>query len=302
MSKNGVVEDVLWTEKYRPQTLEEVAMEPDNRAVIQSYLDAGAIPHTLFIGPPGSGKTTVARILIRSLDCVSLPLNASSERGIDTVRAKIGSFVTALTGRRWNIVFLDEADAMTTDAQTALRNLIESYSDLARFILTANYGHRVIAAIQDRCQVLTFGQPPIKERYKVLTRILKAEGIEFTPAIALGYAERFPSMRRMLWAAQRGSIVGNKTLPPVTQSGPVAGPELFQMLLAKNWTAFRGLTTKGDFDVQQGLSDLFWAVPDDHARAGQLRELLGRGVHESGFTPDPVVLFLGVVAGAMERL
>lgn len=301
-TSSDVISEVMWTEKYRPQTLDDLALEPENRQVLESYLDAGEIPHILLLGPAGSGKTTVSRILISELDCTALSLNASAERGIDTVRGKIGTFVTAITGSRWNIVFLDEGDAMTSDAQTSMRNLMESYAERARFIITANYAHRIIAPIQSRCQVLTFGRPPLKERYRILTSVLQKEGIEAAPNIALSYAERYPDLRAMLFAAQRAYLGNGNVLPLATQTGPLSGQEMFQLLLSKNWTAFRRMTTSGDFDVQQALRELFWAVPDEHARAGFLRHTLGKGVHETGFTPDPIILFLGVVAEAMDGL
>lgn len=300
-----VLSDLHWTEKYRPHTLDDVALEPDTRTLLEAYLAAGEIPHLLLGGPPGSGKTTVSRILLDQLDCATLTLNASSERGIDVVREKIGTFVTAVSPFRWNVVFLDEADQMTPDAQTAMRNLIESYADQARFVLTANQVHRIIGPIQSRCQVLTFGRPPLKERYRILVRVLESEGIEFEKATALAYAEKFPDLRRLLHQAQRRYLTAGAdgTLPPVTaDSSEVTGVDLFKMLCDKSWTGLRRVAASGDFDVQQGLRDLFYAIPDNHARVGFLRHVIGRGVHETGFTPDPVVLFLAVTAEAMEGL
>ncbi|KKN68879.1 hypothetical protein LCGC14_0446650 [marine sediment metagenome] len=296
-----VLTDILWTEKYRPTKLEELALESDNRAVLSAYLAAGEIPHLLMAGPPGAGKTTIARILYRALDCRYLVLNASVERGIDVVRGKIGTFVTAMTDARFNIVFLDEADAMTSDAQTGLRNLIEAYADRARFILTANKLFRIIGAIQSRCQLLTLGPPPFKERYRILASVLEREGITAEVPAILTYAERYPDMRRMLWQAQRMYLARGE-LAPATEANTVDGVALFALLEGKNFTGLRQLTTQDTFDVLDGLVELFWAVPDTHARAGFLRHILGKGVHESGFTPDPIVHFLGVCSEAMEGL
>lgn len=302
MTKSKVVNDVLWTERYRPTSLADVGLDPDTRQVLQEYLDAGDIPHLLFLGPAGSGKTTVARILMQALDCVKLVLNASSERGIDTVRLKIGNFVQALTMSRLNVVFLDEADQMTSDAQTALRNLMESYADHARFILTGNYGHKIIGPIQSRCQLLTLAPPPLKERFRILSSVLQKEGIEAGPKIVLGYAEKYPDLRKMLFGAQKGYLsTGQKELPAATTQVSSAS-EMYEALVKKQWAVFRGYTTTAEFEPTQAMRELFWAIPDDHPRAGFLRHTIGRGVHESGFTPDPIVLFLGVVAEAMEGL
>ncbi len=298
---NDPIKDVLWTEHYRPTRLDDLALEPANRAVLAAYIAAGEIPHILMVGPSGSGKTTIARILHRSLDCRRLVLNASAERGIDTVREKIGMFVTMMTDARWNIVFLDEADAMTADAQTALRNLIESYADRARFIFTANKQHRIIGAIQSRCQLLMILPPPLKERYRILAHVLEQENITAEPAVVLSYAERYPDLRRMLMTVQR-AYLAHGTLPSAQSEGSKDGVPLLDLVLKKNWTGLRRLTTTDTFDPQEGLRSLFWAVPDDHPRAGFLRHVIGRGVHESGFTPDPVVHFLGTVAEAMEGL
>lgn len=300
MSANPV-QDVLWVEKFRPTKLEEVALEPATRTLIAEYIAAREIPHLLMVGPPGSGKTTVARILYKALDCRVMTLNASMERGIDTVREKIRAFASAISGARWNVIFLDEADALTADAQTALRNLIEAYAEGARFILTANLGHKIIGPIQSRCQMLTLGRPPFQERYRILASVLATEGITAEPTTILGYAEKYPDMRRMLMAAQKAWLGTARTgLPPAVEGERASGTDLFKMVLEKNWTALRRQSTDGAFDHQQALRELFWSVPDEHGKAGYLRHVFGRGVHETGFTPDPVVLFLAVCAEAME--
>lgn len=300
MAESKDVMGLLWTEKYRPVQLADMALAPENRAVLQAYLDAGEIPHLLLLGPAGSGKTTVAKIICRTLDCRVLALNASKDRGIDVVRQQIGSFVTAQTDARWNICWLDEADHMTTDAQTAMRNQIESYAARSRFILTGNYGSRIIGPIQSRCQVLHLDRPPLKERYRILERVLKAEGITADTPTTLSYVEKFPDLRQTLMQAQR-CVLSKGKLEPAT-SVVVDGAALFANLIKKDWRAMKNLTTTDGFEAQPALRELFYAVPDDHPRAGALRHIIGRGVHETGFTPDPHVLFLGVVAEAMECL
>lgn len=300
--RHGVLTDVLWTEKYRPDDLGDLALSDEIRKVLQSYLDAGEIPHLLLCGPPGTGKTTVARIIYRSLDCRVLALNASDERGIDVVREKIATFVTAMTEARWQIVFLDEADYMTTEAQTALRNLIEKYADRARFILTANYLHKVIGAIQSRCLLVELQRPPIKERVRILAKVLKAEGIAIPdPGVLFTYVERYPDLRKMLMSAQR-AYLSHGELPPAKGDGPMPADDMFAMLKQKNYPGFRDLTKDGAFDPYQGLTTLFWAIPDEDPAAGMLRHVLGKAVHESSYTPDPIIHFLGTVAEAMESL
>ena len=296
------LQDALWIEAYRPKALEDMALEEETRSILSSYLEAGEIPHLLLVGPPGTGKTTLSRIITRSLDCQVLSLNASAERGIDVVRGKIGTFATGMNVHRWNVVFLDEADAMTADAQTAMRNLIESYADQTRFILSGNYLHKIIGPIQSRCQLLTLGYPPLKERFRILKGVLEAEGIEASTPVTLSYAERFPDLRKMLMGAQKAYLSNDGKLPPAVEEGSVPGVAVLEMIHKKDWTGIRRMTSSGSFDAQQGLRDLFWAIPDDDSHVGFLRHIIGKAVHESGFSPDPIIHFLGTAAECMEGI
>ena len=177
----------VWVEKYRPRKLADVIGQ---RAIVErlsAYVKTRSMPHMLFAGPAGSGKTTCAIALARELygeqwrDCL-IELNASDERGIDIVRGKIKDFARAASfgGADFKVIFLDEADSLTSDAQAALRRTMERYTQTCRFILSCNYSSKIIEPIQSRCAVFRFkllGEGDVKE---YLSRIARAEKIDVT--------------------------------------------------------------------------------------------------------------------------
>lgn len=194
----------LYIEKYRSTSLEDLVIDPKYRVAIESFIRESNLPNfLLFSQSPGTGKTSTAKILINMLQCDSISLNASNERGIDTVREKVNSFChnLALNNKVKKCVFLDEADYLTPQAQASLRNLMEEVSSYVFFILTANFETKVIEPLRSRCFCINYNNPPKEQIYKRLNDIVVAEDIQevdVTRLIELYY----PDIRKMVLTLQ----------------------------------------------------------------------------------------------------
>ncbi len=165
----------LWVEKYRPQILEDYVGNEIIKNKIADYLTQGSIQNLLFHGVAGTGKTTLAKLIAKNLNCDLLYLNASDERGIDTIREKIIPFASTMGFNDVKIVILDEADYLTPQAQATLRNTIESCSKTTRFILTCNYLERIISPLQSRCQTFEIIPPSKTEVIEHVSNITAEE-------------------------------------------------------------------------------------------------------------------------------
>jgi len=181
----------IWTEKYRPRKFNEVVGQDEIVQRIESLTNSLNIPHLLFAGPAGTGKSTLALIIVQELFGVDwrdsyLELNASDERGINIVREKVKNFArTKAIGKvPFKIIFLDEADALTPEAQQALRRTMENYSATCRFILSCNYSSKIIDPIQSRCALFRFKLLEKKAIEKVLNKIAQGEDLTITPEAA----------------------------------------------------------------------------------------------------------------------
>ena len=197
----------LWVEKYRPQVLEDYVGNEVIKNKIADYLKQGSIQNLLFHGVAGTGKTTLAKLITKNLNCDLLYLNASDERGIDTIRDKIVPFASTMSFRDIKIVILDEADYLTPQAQATLRNTIESCSKTTRFILTCNYLERIISPLQSRCQTFEITPPSKEEVISHLMIITREENIKCIVSDLQNVVNtHYPDIRKIINTLQ-GSVV-----------------------------------------------------------------------------------------------
>ena len=213
----------LWTEKYRPDTLEGyVFRDNDQKHQVESWITSGAIPHLLFSGAPGVGKTTLAKILINQLgvqDVDVLEINASRENSVDNVRERITNFVATMPFGEFKVVLLDEADYISPNGQAALRGVMETYSSTARFILTCNYPNKVIPALHSRCQGFHIEKIDTTEFTARIATVLVTEGIEIDIDTLDSYVKAtYPDLRKCINLVQMNSVDGKLVRPQESDS------------------------------------------------------------------------------------
>ena len=199
----------LLVEKYRPNKLENYVGNENIKISISKYLEQNDIQNLIFYGPAGTGKTTLAKLIVQNLDCESLYINASDERGIETIRDKVQGFASVASFKPLKVVILDEADFLTIQAQASLRNIIETFSRTTRFILTCNYVERIIDPLQSRCQVLKIVPPTKKDVAKHLHWICNQELIsheinELVPLVN----QYYPDLRKCINTIQLSTVDG----------------------------------------------------------------------------------------------
>ncbi|UCF08593.1 MAG: replication factor C small subunit [Thermoplasmata archaeon] len=263
----------VWVEKYRPKTLDEVVGQSEITERLTAYAEVKSLPHLLFAGPAGTGKTTCAIALARELFGDDWKenfqeLNASDERGIDVVRTKIKEYarIAPIGEAGFKIIFLDEADALTSDAQAALRRTMEKYTQTCRFILSCNYSSKIIEPIQSRCAVFRFRPLKADDVKTYLFRILASEGKEITDEgmealvyIASGDCRKATNSLQV--AASMGDQIDTNM---IYKTSSLARPEEIKKLLS---TALSGnfIEAREQLDtllINYGLSgeDVIWQV------------------------------------------
>ena len=207
MEKN--LSNTLWVEKYRPNNLDTYIGNEHLKDKVSAYLESGDLPHLLLYGKAGTGKTTLAKILVKNIECDYLYINASDENNVETVRTKVKNFASTMGFKDYKIIILDECDYITPNAQAALRNLMETFSKHCRFILTCNFVERIIDPIQSRCQSFQVIPPSKKEVALHIHNILKEEGIASKMDDVAGLVNAgYPDIRRVINSCQRQCVDG----------------------------------------------------------------------------------------------
>ena len=211
--------DKIWVEKYRPAKLDDIILDKRTLKIVKEFKNE--IPNLLFVGNPGTGKTTLARVIVNDiLGCNYLYINASDESGIDTIRHNITNFAqTKSFDGGVKVVILDEADGLTPQAQAALRNTMETFAKYCRFILTANYKHKIIPALQSRCQALDI-KPVVELAVKRCYHILKNENVKVSDEQKIKFIQlvkrHFPDLRKAINELQKNVIDSELCIASIT--------------------------------------------------------------------------------------
>jgi replication factor C small subunit len=242
-----MMQNYLWTEKYRPQTVADyVWIDAEQQQKIQSMIDNKNIPHLMFSGGPGTGKTTLAKILIHDLDVDGydvLHINASRDNGVDFLKGKIEGFISTMPFGNFKVVLLDEADYLSHNAQAVLRGLMETYSASSRFIMTCNFHHKIIGPLKSRVQEFHINRLDREEYTARVATILIEENIEFDIDVLDSHVDMaYPDLRKCINNVQQASSTG-KLISARSDSGSTSDyrERAAELIANKQFTAARKL-------------------------------------------------------------
>jgi replication factor C small subunit len=291
----------LWTEKYRPSTVDGyVFTDPTQREQIEYFVREKSVPHLLFTGPAGTGKTTLAKILVNSLDIDPydfLQVNASRDNGVDFLKSKIEGFVSTMPFGDLKIVLLDEADYLSHNAQAILRGLMETYQSQARFILTANLAHKIIGPLKSRCQQIIIDKTDQTEFTARAATVLVTEDVEFDLDTLDSYVKAtYPDLRSCLKLLQTNSVTGKLTLSHTSSGSSSADHKLEVIELFKRGKLKEGRTLLCTHTAPEEMEEIFrwmydnldlWGTTDEQQDQAIL--IIRKGLVNHPIVADPEI-------------
>ena len=293
----------LWVEKYRPCKLEDFIGNDTLLKSIKSWIDKKEIPQLLLYGSPGTGKTSLAKLLIKNIPCDSLMINASDETGIDSMRNKVQEFAMTVGFQPLKIILLDEFERLSPEAQCLLKNLMETYSDTVRFILTSNHQDKVIEAIRSRCQ--SFEVKPIDKvlAMKHLIKILNLENISFkNESVAFVVKSYFPDLRKIINYAQQyidGTELKISNVSSLDYDYKLKLVELIKQS-SSNWKAFseiRQLVADASFSNYSEVYKYLFEVVDTYSgeKSPDVILLLADAVYQNTLVFEREITFVATI-------
>ena len=294
----------LWIEKYRSETLEQYIGNDAIKDRIADCIAKNDIPHLIFAGSAGTGKTTLAKLIIKNIQCDYLYLNASDENGIDVIREKVKGFASTSTFKPLKVVILDEADFLTQPAQAALRNLIEEYSAYTRFILTCNYVERLIEPLQSRCE-LHMLKPPTKGAVAkhICTNILDIEGVTYEMNDIAQIVNLFyPDVRSIIKTLQQNTKDSKLTITTIDDNWCKPLVEILKKRDKNAWYQVRQLVADSQVDdFQTAYRYMFDNLSEfSYGHDAELSVILDDFIWRAGVVPDKEINAMACIAKILE--